>query len=167
MTTSTQLLATVIDNVAALDEIIARQAARGLDQLDAVGRAILLLGLAELKFRDDVPTKVVINEAVELAKRYGAAESYKFVNAVLDKTRVSCCAAAKAAERRHDRRVRDHRALLHAARAAIRDVVLGVGDDAAVLAVHGLWPSRSTRSSRACTFPTAWRRSCSATGSWP
>jgi N utilization substance protein B len=80
------LLATVIDNAAALDEIIARHAARGLDQLDAVGRAILLLALAELKFRDDVPTKVVINEAVELAKRYGAAESYKFVNALLDRT---------------------------------------------------------------------------------
>ena len=53
--------------------------------LDAVGRAVLLLGLAELKFRDDVPTKVVINEAVELAKRYGATDSFKFVNAVLDK----------------------------------------------------------------------------------
>jgi len=80
------LLTTVIDNVPALDTIIAQQAARGLDQLDAVGRAILLLALAELKFRGDVPTKVVINEAVELAKRYGAAESYKFVNALLDRT---------------------------------------------------------------------------------
>jgi N utilization substance protein B len=81
-----QLLAVIIDDVTALDALIARQATRGLDQLDAVGRAILLLGLAELKFRDDIPSKVVINEAVELAKRYGAAESYKFVNAVLDKT---------------------------------------------------------------------------------
>jgi N utilization substance protein B len=80
-----QLLAIVIDDAAALDVLIARQATRGLEQLDAVGRAILLLGLAELKFRDDVPSKVVINEAVELAKRYGAADSYKFVNAVLDK----------------------------------------------------------------------------------
>ena len=80
------LLTTVIDNVAALDAIIAEQAARGLEQLDAVGHAILLLALAELKFRGDVPTKVVINEAVELAKRYGAAESYKFVNALLDRT---------------------------------------------------------------------------------
>jgi N utilization substance protein B len=80
------LLNVAIDNAAALDEIIARQAARGLENLDAVGRAILLLALAELKYRDDVPTKVVINEAVELAKRYGAAESYKFVNALLDRT---------------------------------------------------------------------------------
>jgi N utilization substance protein B len=81
-----QLLAVIIEDVAALDVIIAKQAARGIEQLDAVGRAILLLGLAELKFRDDVPSKVVINEAVELAKRYGPADSYKFVNAVLDKS---------------------------------------------------------------------------------
>ena len=81
-----ELLAVVLDDVVALDELIERYAARGVDQLEPVGRAILLLGLAELKHRDDVPTKVVINEAVELAKRYGAAESFKFVNAVLDKT---------------------------------------------------------------------------------
>ena len=81
-----ELLAVTIENVPALDLIIAKQAARGIEQLDAVGRAILLLGLAELKFRDDVPSKVVINEAVELAKRYGATDSFKFVNAVLDKS---------------------------------------------------------------------------------
>jgi N utilization substance protein B len=81
-----ELLAVVLDDVVALDELIERHAARGVANLDAVGRAILLLGLAELKHRADIPTKVVINEAVELAKRYGAAESFKFVNAVLDKT---------------------------------------------------------------------------------
>ena len=80
------MLATIVEDVVRLDELISRQATRGLEQLDAVGRAILLLGLAELKFRADLPTKVVINEAVELAKRYGPAESFKFVNAVLDKT---------------------------------------------------------------------------------
>jgi len=81
-----ELLAVIVDDVPALDAIIARQATRGLDHLDAVARAILLLGLAELKFRQDVPSKVVINEAVELAKRYGSTDSYKFVNALLDKT---------------------------------------------------------------------------------
>jgi N utilization substance protein B len=80
-----QLLAVTIEDAAALDALIARRATRGLDQLDAVGHSILLLGLAELKHRDDVPSTVVINEAVELAKQYGAADSYKFVNAVLDK----------------------------------------------------------------------------------
>jgi transcription antitermination protein NusB len=91
-----QLLAVILDDTAALDAIIARQAARGLEQLDAVGRAILLLGLAELKFRDDVPSKVVINEAVELAKRYGATDSYKFVNAMLDRTARELRASAAA-----------------------------------------------------------------------
>ena len=80
-----QLLAVTVEDVAALDKVIAALATRGLEQLDAVGRAILLLALAELKFRDDVPTKVVINEAIDLAKRYGATDSFKFVNAVLDK----------------------------------------------------------------------------------
>jgi N utilization substance protein B len=90
-----QLLAVTVDDAPALDTIIARQATRGLDQLDAVGRAILLLGLAELKFRDDVPSKVVINEAIELAKRYGTVDSFKFVNAVLDKSSRELRGAAK------------------------------------------------------------------------
>ena len=64
---------------------IAQFSARGLSRLDAVGRSILLLALAELKHRPDVPVKVVINEAVNLAKRYGPAESFRFVNAVTDK----------------------------------------------------------------------------------
>ena len=63
----------------------AQLSARGLSRLDAVGRGILLLALAELKHRPDVPVKVVINEAVNLAKRFGPAESYRFVNAVTDK----------------------------------------------------------------------------------
>ncbi len=82
----TELLRIVVDEAPALDEFIVRYAVRSVEQLDAVGRAILLLGLAELKHRPDVPVKVVINEAVELAKRYGATESHRFVNAVLDKS---------------------------------------------------------------------------------
>jgi N utilization substance protein B len=81
-----ELLPVTIGDVPALDALISRQATRSIDQLDVVGRAILLLGMAELKGRADVPTKVVINEYVDLAKRYGVTDSYKFVNAVLDKT---------------------------------------------------------------------------------
>lgn len=80
-----ELLPVTIGDVPALDALISRQATRSIEQLDVVGRALLLLGLTELKVRADVPTKVVINEYVELAKRYGATDSYKFVNAVLDK----------------------------------------------------------------------------------
>ena len=79
------VLGKVLDDTAELDAVIADLAVRSLDQLDAVGRGILLMALAELKHRPDVPVKVVINEAVKLAKRYGAADSFRFVNAVVDK----------------------------------------------------------------------------------
>jgi N utilization substance protein B len=81
-----QMLAAILDDFEALDALISEHAVRSIEQLDAVGRAVLLLGLSELKHRQDVPTKVIINEAVNLAKRYGAADSFRFVNAVLDKT---------------------------------------------------------------------------------
>jgi N utilization substance protein B len=80
-----ELLSATLADPAALDAIIAAHAARDLAQLDAVGRAVLLIALAELRDRPDVPTKVIINEAIELAKRYGPAESHRFVNAVLDR----------------------------------------------------------------------------------
>jgi transcription antitermination protein NusB len=52
--------------------------------LDPVERAVLWVGAHELKAAPDVPYRVVINEAVGLAKRFGATDSHKFVNAVLD-----------------------------------------------------------------------------------
>jgi len=81
-----ELLTTIVGDAPALDTLITRYASRSIEQLDAVGHAVLWLGLAELKHRPDVPTKVVINEAIELTKRYGATDSHKFVNAVLDKS---------------------------------------------------------------------------------
>jgi N utilization substance protein B len=84
-----ELLHTVLADAAVLDVQLAAQATRDSAQQDAVGRAILFLALTELKTRPDVPTKVVINEAVELAKRYGPAQSFRFVNAVLDKVAVT------------------------------------------------------------------------------
>jgi N utilization substance protein B len=80
-----ELLGKVLADSEALDRVIAAHAVRKLDQLDAVGRAVLLIALTELKHRPEVPTKVAINEAVELSKKYGATASFKFVNAVLDK----------------------------------------------------------------------------------
>ncbi len=129
----------VVDEAPALDELIVRYAVRSIEQLDAVGRAILLLGLAELKHRADVPTKVVINEAVELAKRYGATESSPLrQRGARQDVRASCSARRRCGGEQRDRRVRDHRTLLHVATARDPDVVLGVGDDAAVIAVDGL-----------------------------
>jgi N utilization substance protein B len=53
--------------------------------LDPIEHGILLIGLFELQSRPDVPYRVVINEAVGLAKRFGATDGHKFVNAVLDR----------------------------------------------------------------------------------
>ncbi|MBW3567581.1 MAG: hypothetical protein KY410_06430 [Proteobacteria bacterium] len=54
--------------------------------MDPVERAILLIGCYELKDRLDVPYRVVINEGVELAKRFGAEDGHRYVNAILDRT---------------------------------------------------------------------------------
>lgn len=58
---------------------------RPLEQLDPVETALLMIGMFELRSRIDVPYRVVINEAVDLAKRFGATDAHKYVNAVLDR----------------------------------------------------------------------------------
>lgn len=59
-----------------------------LDQIDPISLALLRMSCYELRYRVDVPYKVVINEALKLAKKFGATDSYKFVNGVLDKVAV-------------------------------------------------------------------------------
>ena len=56
-----------------------------MDELDPVERALLRLGAFELQERIDVPYRVVINEAVALAKKFGATDSFRYVNGVLDR----------------------------------------------------------------------------------
>src|SRR5262245_29812430 len=68
-----------------LDSVLKDFVDRPLDQLDPVEHAILLIGLYELVSRLDVPYRVVINEGVELSKRFGATDGHRYVNAVLDK----------------------------------------------------------------------------------
>ena len=58
---------------------------REISQLDLIELVILRIGSYELKYCPDVPFKVVINESVELAKRFGAEKSHKYVNSILDK----------------------------------------------------------------------------------
>lgn len=58
---------------------------RTLDELDPITQSLLRLATYEFKSRIDVPYKVVINEAVSLGKKFGANESYKFINGVLDR----------------------------------------------------------------------------------
>jgi N utilization substance protein B len=58
---------------------------RPLEQLDPVERSILLIGVFELQNRIDIPYRVVINEGVNLAKRFASIEGHKYINACLDK----------------------------------------------------------------------------------
>ena len=58
---------------------------RAMDELDPIARAVLQLSCYEMLYRIDVPYKVVINEAVSLAKKFGATDSYKYINGVMDK----------------------------------------------------------------------------------
>lgn len=68
-----------------LVDAVSGYADRPWEQLDPIERAILLMGMFELVARLDVPYRVVVNEGVELCKRFGATDAYKYVNAVLDK----------------------------------------------------------------------------------
>jgi N utilization substance protein B len=80
-----QLLGGAIEEAEALKREIAPALDRSVEALSPVERGILLLAVWELKHSPDVPFKVVINEAVELAKAYGGTDGHKYVNGVLDK----------------------------------------------------------------------------------
>ncbi len=80
-----EALSHVTQHVAEVDQSYAGWLDRDLKQLDPIETGILRLGLYELGQRMDVPYRVVINEYVDLAKKYGASESHRFINGVLDK----------------------------------------------------------------------------------
>ena len=80
-----------------LDEFINPLLDRAPSAIDPIEKALLYLGAYELAYRIDVPYRVVINECVELAKVFGATESHKYINGVLDKL----AASLRSAERRH------------------------------------------------------------------
>ncbi|MDX1803666.1 MAG: transcription antitermination factor NusB [Alcanivorax sp.] len=79
------LLHGVTAMVSELDSLLSPMLDRRVEELSQVEKAILRLGAFELKERVDVPYRVVINEGIELAKVFGAEESFKYVNGVLDK----------------------------------------------------------------------------------
>ena len=70
---------------AELDARLSAFVDRPLERLDPVERAVLWIGIHELSSRLEIPYRVVINEGVELAKRFGATEGHKYVNAILDR----------------------------------------------------------------------------------
>jgi N utilization substance protein B len=81
----TELLKGCVTEEAKINECMRPFVDRPLEQLDPVERAILMIGLFELLNRVDVPYRVVINEGVDLCKRFGATDAHKYVNAVLDR----------------------------------------------------------------------------------
>ena len=80
-----QVLNGVFEDLVALDQLYAPYLDRRVDELDPIERAILRLGSYELQHRLDIPYQVVINEGIELAKIYGAEESHRYVNGILDR----------------------------------------------------------------------------------
>ena len=89
-----------IEQAAALDAVLARHVDRKTTQLSPVEHAVLMIGTFELMHCLDVPYRVAINEAVELAKSFGGTDGHEYVNGVLDK----CAAELRPAEARSPRR---------------------------------------------------------------
>ncbi|MDG6363771.1 transcription antitermination factor NusB [Glaesserella parasuis] len=80
-----KLLRSTVENVDVIDDILRPYLDRADNELDPIERTILRLAGYELKFELDVPYKVAINEAIEVAKVFGSDDSHKYVNGVLDK----------------------------------------------------------------------------------
>ena len=80
-----ELLHGTIDGADDLRAHFARFIDRAVKELSPVEHAILLIGTYELKYRAEIPYRVVINEAVELAKSFGGTDGFRYVNGVLDK----------------------------------------------------------------------------------
>jgi N utilization substance protein B len=78
------LLQGIPSHLGELDELLKPSLDRAIESVDPVERAILRIGAYELKHKLEIPYRVVINEAVEMAKVFGAEQGHKFVNGVLD-----------------------------------------------------------------------------------
>lgn len=86
---SASLLGGVTEHLKDIDNKISKYAANWqLERMAFVDRNIMRLGCFELLYRQDIPPKVAINEAVELAKKYSGVEAGKFVNAILDQIKI-------------------------------------------------------------------------------
>ena len=79
------LLAETLAHMEAIKVDLAPFIDRPWDEVSPIERSILLLGACELKLHLETPYRVIINEAIELAKTYGGTDGHKFVNGVLDK----------------------------------------------------------------------------------
>jgi len=80
-----ELVKYVMDNVKELDALILPLLDRKAEQLDQIEMAALRVATTELKNHPEIPFKVVVNESVNLTKKFGADQAHKFVNGILDK----------------------------------------------------------------------------------
>ena len=80
-----ELLSGTISHQHSLIDLMKDHLSRPFEQIDPVEQAILLLSCYELQYRPDIPYRVVINEAIELSKTFGAEDGHKFINGILDK----------------------------------------------------------------------------------
>ena len=85
-----QLVRGVLKTTAELDGILEQCLDRDLASVDPIERTVLRIGTYELRFRSEIPVRVVLNEAIELARVFGAEEGYRFVNGVLDRCQELC-----------------------------------------------------------------------------
>lgn len=93
----------VWENRQTIDDKISEYATNWqLNRMAVIDRNILRMGVYELKFASGIPPKVAINEAVELAKKYGDLESSKFVNGILDKIHKKEVAPVVATDQPHE-----------------------------------------------------------------
>jgi len=81
-----------------IDGALAEFTSRPVEQIDPVERAILRISVYELMDRLEIPYRVVVNEGINLAKEFGATQSHKFVNGLLDKIARKYRAAESAAK---------------------------------------------------------------------
>lgn len=94
------LITGAIGSLAEIDAVLVRHLDREIEQVDPIERAVLRLAGYELMRRLDVPYRVVINEAIESTKRFGAEHGHTYVNGVLDKAAAEWRAAEVQASRR-------------------------------------------------------------------
>ena len=85
-----QLIQGILKYTTELDRVLEKCLDRDLASVDPIERSVLRIGTYELQFRPEIPVRVVLNEAIELTRVFGAEEGYRFVNGVLDRCQKLC-----------------------------------------------------------------------------
>ncbi len=80
-----KLITAVPGHIGQIDQRISLHLDREMEKVDLIEQAILRIGTYELVFEDDIPVRVILNEAVELSKVFASEHAYRYVNGVLDK----------------------------------------------------------------------------------